>query len=360
MPSFPSITFPNHWTLVTGLYPESHGIVANEFFDPAFGEDFVHKDAVISGDPKWWGGEPIWRTVQRQQKRSAVIMWPGSNVEPVADYYVPYTRSISARSKMDTALDWLDLPRHQRPQLISIYVPQVDQKGHGGGPNGKQLNAVLSEMDDAIGHLMQGLEERHLENHVHVVIVSDHGMAASDKSRLVFYDEILSPQSESYLGKREAWPLLGLRPKPDSPDDALDQIYDDIQQYLARTPNPHFSVYRREEMPARFHYNATDRIAPIVMVPEVGYSIIRSTDFDVHSGQDYRPRGIHGYDNLAFEMRAIFMAKGPKIAKVHQKGTVLKAFYNVEMYKFVSHLVGVQPAVNNATLEDVLLPATRA
>ncbi|KAI7898456.1 alkaline-phosphatase-like protein [Cokeromyces recurvatus] len=354
MPSFPSITFPNHWTLVTGLYPESHGIVANEFFDPVYNEEFIHKNATISGDPKWWGGEPIWRTVQRHKQKSAVIMWPGSNVEPTADYYIPYSREVSAISKMDMVFQWLDLPLNERPQLISIYIPQVDQKGHGGGPDGKQLNAVLSDMDNAIGYLMQGLQERNLDNHVHVVIVSDHGMAASHKTRLIFYDEILSAQTESYLSKREAWPLLGLRPKSDSPLDAVDQIYNDIQKYMARTPDPHFQVYKRNEIPERFHYHVTERIAPILLVPDVGYSIIRSTDFNVSLDKDYRPRGIHGYDNLAPEMRAIFVAKGPKISQKYNKGTILNAFYNVEIYQFLTTLLDMSPAVNNATLEGLL------
>lgn len=128
--------------MVTGLYPESHGIVANEFYDPELKEDFIHKNASISGDPKWWGGEPIWITSKNQGKKSAVIMWPGSNV-PInsvsPDYYIPYTRATTAIDKMDIALNWLDLPIEERPQSISIYIPQIDQKGHGGGPDGKQV-----------------------------------------------------------------------------------------------------------------------------------------------------------------------------------------------------------------------------
>ncbi|OBZ83013.1 hypothetical protein A0J61_08934 [Choanephora cucurbitarum] len=359
-PSFPSITFPNHWTLVTGLYPEAHGIVANEFYDPVFREEFIHKKPEISGDPKWWGGEPIWITAKRQGKKSAVMMWPGSNV-PIQsvdpDYYMAYARTITAQQKMDQALAWLDLPRPDRPQSISIYIPQVDQKGHGGGPDGKQLNGVLADMDQAIGHLMKGLEQRNLQDHVHLVVVSDHGMAASDQTRLIFYDHILSPQSESYLMPREAWPLLGLRTKPDAPAGALDQIYQEIQAYMQDHPHDtHFQVYRRHEMPARFHYNATDRIAPIVMIPDVGYAIIRSNEFKPTEQKPYySPRGIHGYDNLAFEMRAIFCAKGPQIRSTYVPGTVVRPFFNTEMYRFLTRLLDVTPAPNNATLDGLFL-----
>lgn len=356
-PSFPSITFPNHWTLVTGLYPEAHGIVANEFYDPILQEEFIHKIPSISGDPKWWGGEPIWVTSTTQGKKSAVIMWPGSNVpihnvEP--DYYVAYTRATTAQDKMDIALGWLDLPKDERPQSISIYIPQIDQKGHGGGPEGKQLNGVLSDMDNAIGHLMQGLEARNLDQLVNLVVVSDHGMAASDNSRLVYYDQILSPESISFLREREAWPLLGLRPKDDAPAYALDQIYNELYQYTQQHPNDaHFQVYRRENMPERFHYNATERIAPIIMIPDVGYSIIKTTDINPVTGKGYGPKGIHGYDNLAYEMRAIFAARGPTVARDYKVGSVVEPFFNTEMYRFLTGILDLTPAPNNSTLNGI-------
>ncbi|KAL9541533.1 hypothetical protein MBANPS3_009066 [Mucor bainieri] len=201
-------------------------------------------------------------------------------------------------------------------------------------------------MDDAVGHLMSGLTERNLDKHVHLVVVSDHGMAASDSSRLIFYDKIISAESESYLRKREAWPLLGLRPKDDAPEFAVDQIYSEIYQYTKETDDPHFQVYKRENMPARFHYNSTERIAPIVLIPDVGYTIIKSTD-------RHGPKGIHGYDNMALEMRAIFAARGPKIDEDYLPGTVVSPFYNIEMYKFLTNLLNLNAAPNNATLNGV-------
>lgn len=208
-------------------------------------------------------------------------------------------------------------------------------------------------MDNAIGHLMAGLKERNLESHVHLVIVSDHGMAASDKSRLIFYDEILSKETQSFLREREAWPLLGLRPKDDAPKDAIDQIYNEIYQYTQQHSNPHFQFYKREDVPERFHYNSTERIAPIIMIPDVGYAIIKSTDYDPSSGKEYRPLGIHGYDNLALEMRAIFAARGPLIEKKYSPGTVVEPFYNVEMYRFLTKLLDLSPAPSNSTLNGV-------
>ncbi|KAI7876207.1 alkaline phosphatase-like protein [Lichtheimia hyalospora FSU 10163] len=356
-PSFPSITFPNHWTLATGLYPEAHGIVGNEFYDPQLQSMFIHKQPSISSQSQWWGGEPIWTTSKRQGRKSAVIMWPGSPVpkfEP--DYLVDYERGVTAHNKMEKALGWLDMPFEERPQMISIYVPQVDQKGHGGGPQGAQLNGVLTQMDDAVGALLQGLKERNLDPHVNVVIVSDHGMAQTDKSRLVFYEDILSKETLSHLRRREAWPLLNLRPKDDAPEDIVNRVYDELYNYTQSVDDAHFQVYLRENVPERFHYRDTERIAPIVTIPDVGYSIISHKDYDINSGKPYRPMGIHGYDNIAMEMRAIFMARGPRIDQWYSKGTVVAPFFNVEVYGFVAKILNLDPAPNNGTLHGEFAP----
>ncbi|KAF7722987.1 hypothetical protein EC973_002457 [Apophysomyces ossiformis] len=356
-----SITFPNHWTLVTGLYPEAHGIVGNDFFDPNLGEAFIHKMPKISEQSKWWGGEPIWVTSTLQGKRSATIMWPGSNVaiqSVRSDYVVDYKRQMSMIDKMDQALAFLDRPKEERPQLISVYIPQADQKGHGAGPDGPKIDVVLSEMDKSIGHLMDGLKTRNLDSFIHVVIVSDHGMAATHRSRVIFYDDILSEESLSFLRRREAWPLLGLRPKEDAPEYAALQVYEELYNYTQTAEDPHFQVYLREDLPARFHYNSTDRIAPVLAIPDVGYSFATHTGkydgFDLSSGRDYRPRGMHGYDNMAFEMRAIFMAKGPRIDHYYGRGSVLEPFVNVEIYAFIAKLLNLKPAPNNGTLNGQL------
>ncbi|KAI8060816.1 alkaline-phosphatase-like protein [Gongronella butleri] len=343
-PSFPSITFPNHWTLVTGLYPEAHGIVGNEFYDPKLKEAFIHKKVEISNHPKWWGGEPIWKTASNQGKRSAVVMWPGSGVSSMRpDDLMDYDREVMPVAKMDQVLSWLDRPLAERPQMISVYVPQVDQKGHGGGPDGPQLNTVLRSIDDAIGHLIAGLEERNLEGFVHTVIVSDHGMAATDKQRAIYYEEILSAQSLAHMMDREAWPLLNLRPKPDAPASALQQMYDELDTYARLNPDTaHYRVFRREDVPEHYHYSNNERIAPIVMVPDVGYTIVQR---DKHF-----PRGVHGYDHLSEEMRAIFLARGPRIERAWGRGAILQPFQNVEVYHFVADLLHLDPAPTNCTL----------
>ncbi|KAI8344089.1 alkaline-phosphatase-like protein [Chlamydoabsidia padenii] len=352
LPSFPSITFPNHWTLATGLYPESHGIVGNEFYDPTLKEKFIHKKPLISRQSKWWRGEPIWKTASNQNKLSGVVMWPGSGVPTMKpDYFMDYDRNTPAVSKMDTVLDWLDLPLEKRPQMISVYIPQIDQKGHGGGPDGPDMNRILHNMDDAIGHLLDGLKDRNLNSHVNVVIVSDHGMAATHKTRVIYYDDILSAESLSYLMKREVWPLLNLRPREDAPPHALQQVYDELLNYTKHHQDDvHFQVFLRQDVPSHYHYSNNNRITPILVIPDVGYSFALHEEFDIGSGKEYRPFGNHGYDNHAVEMRAIFLARGPFVEQRWGRGTIVEPFQNTEVYDFVASTLNLEPSPNNCTL----------
>ncbi|KAG2175779.1 hypothetical protein INT44_000257 [Umbelopsis vinacea] len=358
-----SVTFPNHWSLVTGLYPESHGIVGNEFMDPQLNDTFFYKDPARSWDSKWWKGEPIWITSVLQNKRSAVLMWPGSNVKVnnvLSTYHIPYSGNYTASEKADVILNWLDMPRDERPQLMNIYIPQIDSVGHRQGPNGQGVTDMLADMDASIGHLVEGLQARNLYNHVHVVIVSDHGMAETNKNRLIFWDDIVSPDLLAQLEEREVWPLLAVRPKANAPLDTVDKIYAQFLNYTKQpdntkdksAPQSHFQVYLREDVPDKFHYSNNQRIAPIVAIPDVGWSFVTHKEFD--GTKDYHPKGVHGYDNMAEEMRAIFIARGPMFDREYSTGEPVEPFLNTEVYGVVARALGLSPASNNGTLEGVL------
>ncbi|KAI9320927.1 alkaline-phosphatase-like protein [Dichotomocladium elegans] len=352
-PSFPTITAPNHWTLVTGLHPESHGIVANEFYDPDLKKEFMFTDDELSHDPRWWKGEPIWSTLKRQQKRAAAIMWPGSTVQGhKPDIVIPFNATITAQQKMDQVLQWLDLPRDQRPHFIGVYIQDVDQQGHATGPHSEPLDNVLVEIDNAIGYLMEGYGKRNILGGINTMIVSDHGMAETDRSRVIYYDDILSNVSLSWLREREAGPLLGLRPKDGAPEEAVDRIYQELYNYTQRTPDSHFQVYLRQNVPDRFHYRNNPRISPIVAIPEVGYVLANHDEWHPKtSTEPFAPRGIHGYDNFAQDMRAIFMAVGPQIDLMYGRYSVVAPFLNTEVYSLLCILLNISPAPHNGTLD---------
>ncbi|KAL1921622.1 uncharacterized protein VTP21DRAFT_11338 [Calcarisporiella thermophila] len=350
-PSFPSVTFPNHYTLVTGLYPESHGIVGNHFIDPVINDEFVYSKPEKSWGSKWWGGEPIWISAVRQGLRSAVHMWPGCstlvrNMRPT--YHNDYDPRWSLSEKVDQVLEWLDLPDIQRPEFIAAYVSTIDTAGHAAGPDSDRVNAALRMVDDMLGLLMDGLDKRNLTDIVNLIVVSDHGMAATSNDRLIFYEDFAPDMLKQK--EPEAWPLLGIRPDTDVELEILHT------QFLnaSRQPNSHFQVYLREEIPGRFHYSNSPRIAPLVAIPDPGWVFITHSKYDSLKGKPFHPMGVHGYDNENPLMRAIFIGAGPEFMPTKKDNNVtaeriVPPFQNIELYGLLAHILGIQPAPNNGT-----------
>ena len=318
-PSFPSVTFPNHYTLATGLYPESHGVVGNTFWDPELNEEFFYTRA-SSMQSKWWGGEPIWVTAENYGIRTAIHMWPGSEahimeVEPT--FLDTYNGKEPLPNKVARVLGLLDKPgleseqrdaNEMRPQLIAAYVPNVDSDGHKYGPNSTEIRQTISDVDNMLDQIFQGLDARNLTKIVNVVVVSDHGMATTDTNRLIQLEDIVD---RSLIEHTDGWPLYGLRPKDST---RLQELYSSLSSKAAKNPN--FDVYLRDgDMPDRYHFSKNERIAPLWIVPKTGWAIVTKDEFNVadakKNGLVYRPRGLHGYDHEHPLMRAIFVARGP-------------------------------------------------
>ncbi|KAG9188874.1 hypothetical protein G6011_07579 [Alternaria panax] len=357
MPSFPSVTFPNHYTMATGMYPEAHGVVGNTFWDEELQEEFYYTDPQRSLQPHWWGGEPLWVTAEKQGVRTAVHMWPGSeaNIAHQAVAYVDkYNGSEVLDRKVDRIMELLDTPGPKdigakadepRPQLIAAYVPDVDGDGHRYGPNSTEIRKTIQNADKMVGGILAGLLARNLTNIVNVVVVSDHGMATTDMTRLIQLEDLIDPAE---LAHTDGWPLYGLRPK--KPED-LHRLY---QQLKDRTKNnPNVDVYLRDEdMPERYHFSRNPRIAPLWIVPKTGWAIVTRSEFNIEqgikNGEVYHPRGLHGYDFEHPLMRAIFIARGP--AFPHKAGSKMEPFQNIELYNIVCDTIGLEPAPNNGTL----------
>ena len=216
-PSFPSLTFPNHYTLATGLYPEAHGIVGNTFWDPDLQAEFYYTDPNRSLDPKWWGGEPFWVSAEKQGIRTAVHMWPGSEAR-IEDTFASIVDKYNGKEPLDNKvariLSFLDMPgkensmtddRHTRPQLIAAYVPNVDSDGHKYGPNSTEIRSTIQSVDAMLDELFRGLEDRNLTDIVNVIIVSDHGMATTDTSRLLQLEDLIDT---SKIEHTDGWAVV--------------------------------------------------------------------------------------------------------------------------------------------------------
>ncbi|KAF6818332.1 ectonucleotide pyrophosphatase phosphodiesterase family member 1 [Colletotrichum sojae] len=363
LPSFPSVTFPNHYTLATGLYPESHGVVGNTFWDPDMQAEFYYTDPSRSLDAKWWDGEPFWVTAENQGIRSAVHMWPGSEahiqgVEPT--FLDKFNGKEILDNKVSRILEFLDKPgmedetakvEDMRPQLIAAYVPNVDADGHRYGPNSTEIRITIQAADAMMDQLFLGLEKRNLTGIVNVIVVSDHGMATTDTTRLLQLEDLVDT---SKIAHTDGWPLYGLRPK--NPDE-LQSIYDGLAE-KAKT-NPNFDVYLRDvDMPERYHFSKNKRIAPLWIVPKTGWAIVKREEMDVaqalKDGAVYNPRGLHGYDHEHPLMRAIFIARGP--AFPHPPNSQIDNFQNINVYNILCDSVGLVPKPNNGTLRLPLSP----
>lgn len=359
LPSFPSVTFPNHFTLVTGLYPESHSVVGNTFWDPHLEEEFYYTDPARSMSPRFWLAEPIWTLAENVGIRTAIHMWPGSeahigSVEPT--YVDKFNAKEPLDRKVDRILGLLDLPGPDspaasevspRPQLIAAYVPNVDADGHKYGPNSTEIRTTISEVDNMIGNIMAGLEARNLTSIVNVVVVSDHGMATTSTDRLIQLDDLVDMSQFEHV---DGWPLYGLRPKPGV--DIL-ALHSQLRSHPMIKSNGAFEVYMRDvDMPQRYHFMANPRIAPLWIVPTAGWAIVTRADFDVAAaktaGTVYHPRGLHGYDHEHPLMRAIFIARGP--AFEHPPGSRTPVFQNIEVFGLVCDSIGLEVSRGNGTL----------
>ncbi|KAK4250904.1 alkaline-phosphatase-like protein [Corynascus novoguineensis] len=354
LPSFPSVTFPNHYTIATGLYPESHGVVGNSFWDPVLREEFYYTDPSRSMEPKWWQGEPFWVTAQKQGLKTAIHMWPGSEAH-ILDFEPTYVDKYNGKEllprKVDRILGFLDMPDADRPQIIAAYVPNVDADGHKYGPNSTEIRFTIQKVDKMLDSLFKGLEERHLTEIVNIIVVSDHGMATTDVSRLVQLEDLVDLDKIEHT---DGWPLIGLRPKDPA------ELQDIHRGLIEKTKgNPNLEVYLRDvDMPARYHFSDNKRIAPLWIVPKAGWALVKIDEMNLKEAQAegavYHPRGLHGYDHEHPLMRAIFIARGP--AFPHQPNSKLEVFQNIEVYNMLCDSVGITPVPNNGTLRLPLKP----
>jgi predicted AlkP superfamily pyrophosphatase or phosphodiesterase len=337
VPSFPSKTFPNHYTLVTGLRPGRHGIIANTMRDPSTGRLFTLSDRREVANPDWWGGEPIWSAVQQQRgQKSASIFWPGSEA-PIGgrhpDYWLPLDDAMPGDERVDRILDWLDRPIADRPVFLSLYFSEVDTAGHRFGPASAETRAAVRRVDGYLGRLVRGLARRKVDRLVNLVLVSDHGMASTDDAqRVVVIDDYISADDVEIVDLN---PTLGLIPKPGKGDAVYAALV---------SAHPRLHVYRKADSPGHWYYREHPRVPPIVGVVDDGWQVLRrSTVVQRHSGVVAASKGEHGYDpETSASMRGLFIAAGPAFKTAARIGLL----DNISVYNILAHALGVSPAPN--------------
>ncbi len=330
-PSFPSLTYPNHYTLVTGLRPDHHGLVDNTMLDPGIpGVAFSLGDRSTVEDERWWGpAEPLWATVEKAGLIAAPLDWPGSEAPRggrFATYWRRFDANRQAGQRVDDILALMDLPEAKRPAFATLYFDEVDDSGHHFGPSSPQLTAALKEVDAALGRLVDGLRARGLYDKVNLVIVSDHGMAEVDYKRRIAAEDWVPPEVAKLVSSAA---VVGFVPQPGREAEARRRL-------LGRHPTGR--CWEKARLPARFHYGTNPRVPPIVCLSDLGgYVVRRAAEAARTSEPDH---GSHGYDPEELAMRALFVARGPNI----RRGVRIGTFDNVDVHPFLTRLIGVAPS----------------
>jgi predicted AlkP superfamily pyrophosphatase or phosphodiesterase len=331
IPSFPTVTFPNHYTIVTGLVPDRHGIVGNAMFDRTIGPEKFTMASATAKDPRWWGGEPIWATAMKQGRKSAAMFWPGSEaIKPT--YWRAFDDRVSNDDRVTQVLDWLKLPEGERPSFNTLYFSEVDHAGHDAGPDSPELLAAANHLDQALGKLLAGVDALGLTGRTTFVVVSDHGMTQTSKDRLIFLDDYVDP-SDVEVVEWSPNVAINLR-RPGSPA-ALEAVYRGLYN-----KHPALHVYKKENLPAWLQYGKHPRVPAIVGVAEKGWTI---TTRPLAALRLRAYGGAHGYDPRNRDLHGLFVAAGPRV----RRGYLAPEFQNIHIYEFMCELLGLKPARND-------------
>ncbi len=352
-PSFPSLTFPNHYTLVTGLRPDHHGVVNNTMFDAQLGKFSLGNRKAVS-DGRWWDqGTPLWETADRHGLRTATMFWPGSEADihgKHPDYWKPYDGAITPDQRVDQVLAWLDLPTDQRPGFLTLYFDDVDHAGHHHGPDSPQVDDALRRTDAALARLVDGLRRCGLIDRINLIVLSDHGMASVPLQNSVLIDKLIPLDQVQTVSLGV---LAGFNPLSDAP--AALAAFARIEKQLEQ-PQPNMDCWDKTRVPARLAYGHNARVPQLLCSAHVGWRITTTAYMASHKGRV--SVGEHGYDNAAPAMQALFVAHGPDF----RMGLTVAPFANVDVYPLMAHLLGIAALPNDGdytAVEDMLRPASR-
>ena len=345
IPQFPSKTFPNHYTIATGLTLAHHGIISNNMRAPDIPGEFSMSNRGVLADPRWWGGEPIWNTAERQGRRAGAMFWPGSETViggRQATFWTPFDDNLPNSERVNRVLGWLRLPDKERPSFLTLYFSDVDNAGHTFGPDSQEVRDAVAGVDRMIAQLVDDVRQSGLADRVHYVVVSDHGMATLSPDRMIPLDDYIDVTTADIID----WaPVLALSPK----DGDVDKLYAAL-----KGKHPALAVYRNSEIPAEYGLAGNPRLPAIVAIAQEGWFPTSKNELQ-RWGQPGRraPGGTHGYDAHAKSMQGLFIASGPRI----RAGVTVKPFENIHLYELMCAVLGLQPAKNDgdpAVTRDML------
>jgi len=343
-PSYPVLTFPNHYTLVTGLRPDRHGVVHNIMEDPGLGR-FLVADAAAGRHPGWWQAEPLWTSAERAGLATAVWAWPGSTAPRdglLPRYLQPFDRSPPLPERMERVAAWLAGREGPPARLAAVYIETVDGAGHSHGPHAAATVEAIREMDAAVGLLLEQLEAAGLRQNTNIVVVSDHGMADVAPDHYIAVEDLASPEEARVVSIGQ---VIGLAPNPG---------YEAQVEARLLGRHPPYECWRKQDLPPRWDYGRHPRVPPLLCQLDEGWTALPAATKARRDASGRHDRGAHGYEPDSPTMQAVFLAHGPSFAR----GRQLPAFDNVDLYPLLARLLGLQPQPNDGD-PTTLLPALR-
>ncbi|MBL4766202.1 MAG: alkaline phosphatase family protein [Rhodobacteraceae bacterium] len=342
-PVMPSLTFVNFYSLATGLYAEHTGITGNMAYS-------VEEDTVMGrdmhGESRWWGGEPIWVSAEKQGVHTAAMFWLGSEAEIKGvrpTYWSPYEHNKPNGERVEKVLEWLVMPAETRPRLITLYFSDVDSAGHRYGPETVEEGNAIKEVDGRVADLRGGIEKLGMTDMVNIIVVSDHGMTRIDPEFMIYLDDyidvddIFTPTLHSPDGPRSG-PFVHIFAKDSNNIDALYNALKGAHKGM--------KVYKREDIPKNWHLNNADRTGDIFAVADAGGMIFVRSLTSVYR---YPAAGMHGYDRFHTDMGATFIAAGPNF----KQGVDAESFENVEVYGILARILEITPAETDGDIKRV-------
>lgn len=326
IPSYPSNTFPNHYTLVTGMYPSTHGLIDNSFYDPHRDETYTMGNKAMVADSSWYGGLPLWGLAEKNGLVAASLFWVSSESRVAGippSYYYKYHSEFSNDRKIEIIKEWLQLPEETRPHLITLYFPETDSQGHYYGPDSKETEAAVHQVDQAVGKLVEEVAKLGLSN-VNYMFVSDHGMILSDVDNAIRIPELVSNRKFIVINSFSIVRIHALNPEQVKP----------TYRRLKKERSRDYKVYLTRRFPKRLHFrtNADDRLGDILLVPRA------PKVFAANPPGKRKYPGAHGYDPKKVpDMKATFMAWGPAF----NAGQTIGTFENIHVYPLVARILGL-------------------
>ncbi len=340
-PSYPTKTFPNHYSIATGLYPDHHGIVQNSFYDPRLDRVFRMGDRSAVRDSMFWEGEAIWETAEKQGVTTASYFWVGteSNETYSPEYRKFFESGFPYSQQIDTVMHWLKLPSPERPRLVMLYFDEPDLTSHSSGPVSEETRIVVERLDSLVGVITHKLRkvERQEKIRINLIIVSDHGMGAIPAGNTVFLEDILDLSRIRRINGGS--PVITLEPDPGYTDEA----------YRLLNSTSHIRVWKRSELPVHYQYGTHKRIPELVVEADSSYGLeIRRKAKGERQKNDYS-LGTHGYDPWNRDMHGIFYATGPAFKENH----VQPVFENVAIYNLLAHILKLVPAKTDGDFDTI-------